>query len=277
MEQREYCELMQIKKCKVISRTGDTYFLSLKLINGRSSRYFFRKGEDVITWNKRIYHLPPEAQKTLCDEVSSFDNRVEGMQKGGDGIITAEYPSPDVIVHIKLRDMPSDIQYDVLFEFDAHTEKTLLYKPQTNMLFIMESMQKRYADRADEKTHELLFPNVQALHGNPLYIAAEKGNNLFIQSVLEGLYGSFTKKDFILPDVSEEYDREYYVITETLVMINVSRSGYVAIHRPCFAMRGFTHAVCTVNPYKKSIVDAAPKDAKRITFLEFVNELASGQ
>lgn len=80
----------------------------------------------------------------------------------------------------------------------------------------------------------------------------------------------FKVKKIILPDLSEEYDKNYFVLANTVKIKVLKNSDYTISHRPYFAMKDSTHDVFTINPYKKSCVDAAPNNESTITFKEFL-------
>ena len=80
----------------------------------------------------------------------------------------------------------------------------------------------------------------------------------------------FKFKKIVLPNLSEKYNKKYYVITKTINIKILNNSGYNISHKPYFAMKDFTHDVVTINPYKKECVDAAPYNEAAITFKEFL-------
>ena len=125
----------------------------------------------------------------------------------------------------------------------------------------------------DERSDELLYPTQQTLSTNPLYVAAKEHGDEILTALLEKYFGKYSDKSAKLPPFSEEYDREYYVITRTIPIHTILNSGYKVLHRPYFAMSGSTHELCTINPYKKSVVDAAKVDVQVITFPEFIRLL----
>lgn len=78
-------------------------------------------------------------------------------------------------------------------------------------------------------------------------------------------------KDRVLPALGEEYDRVYTISKKDIDIGLFERSGYVYLHRPYFAMKGSTHALCEINPHKRTVVDAGKDNAKLISFSEFLN------
>ena len=74
----------------------------------------------------------------------------------------------------------------------------------------------------------------------------------------------------VLPPLPEKFDQKYYVDADTLDLKLLDRSGYHIAHRPYFAMPGSTHAAWTLNPHRKSGVDAAPIGAPTIAFADFL-------
>lgn len=80
----------------------------------------------------------------------------------------------------------------------------------------------------------------------------------------------FNKFKTILPSLTEEYNKNYYVKASTIKTRILRKSGYAIIHRPYFAMKDSTHDVVTINPYKKECIDAAPINESVITFKDFL-------
>ena len=65
--------------------------------------------------------------------------------------------------------------------------------------------------------------------------------------------------------------RETYVVDAgTIQSAILEQSGYRIIHRPFFSMWNATHSKWELNPYTKTGVDAAPKDAETISFQEYL-------
>ena len=74
----------------------------------------------------------------------------------------------------------------------------------------------------------------------------------------------------VLPALSEEYDKDYYVGTGGLDFTLLYRSGYRMLHRPNFGMMGSTREGYTLNPHRKTGVDAVPAGAGAISFGEYL-------
>ena len=65
--------------------------------------------------------------------------------------------------------------------------------------------------------------------------------------------------------------RETYVVDAGTVQSAIlERSGYHISHRPYFSMWNATRSKWELNPYTKTGVDAAPKDAETISFQEYL-------
>lgn len=74
----------------------------------------------------------------------------------------------------------------------------------------------------------------------------------------------------ILPTLSEEYDKPYYVYVSTIPMELMEKSGYRIFHRPNIAMKGSTRTKWQLNPHTKFGVDAGPEEGTTITFEEYL-------
>ena len=266
-------ELLPIRKCKVISRTSDNYLLDIKLENGGNSRFNCNPGRGVVSWGKREHALSENNSVIIFDAVKRFEDSITELSQISDDVLCAEFSSPDMILHLRKRDNYRDILYDVLFEFDTRSERTYTYKPSYNIIQITDLIQRRFENVRDEKVQSMINPTPEALHDNPLFIAADEKKDFILLSLLENLWGKYSVKSAYLTDFSEEFDKEYCVVTKTIPVPMIYRSGYTVLHRPYFAMRGCTHDVSTINPYKKSVIDAAKIDAPYITFYEFAELL----
>lgn len=76
----------------------------------------------------------------------------------------------------------------------------------------------------------------------------------------------------VLPILSERYDIDYVVDAKTITEedhIMLERE-YRILHRPYFAMKGYTHSKYKLNPHTKTGVDAVPVETEAITFTEYM-------
>lgn len=266
-------ELLPVRKCKVISRKGNDYLLDIKFANGGNSRFNCKPETGIVSWGKREHTISENNSVIIYDAVKQFDDSVKELRETTDDVLTAEFSAPDMILHLRKTENHRDIEYEVLFEFDTQSECTFVYKSSYNILQVMNLIQKRYEAVHDEKVRTIINPTPETLHDNPLFIAAYEKKDYIILSLLENLWGKNSVKSAYIPDFSEEFDRKYCVITKTIPILMVYRSGYTVLHRPYFAMMGCTHDVSTINPHKKCVVDAAKIDAPYITFYEFAELL----
>ena len=139
MEQKRTDALLQIRNCTVISKHDNEYLLHVKPVTGRKNRYFFCPGNDFISWNSLKLRLSYTAQECVNTAIYEFEQNAERLIKGGEGYITVEYPAPDMILHLYRFDELRNTLFDVLFEFDAHSDKMLVFKTITfeHMMFII--------------------------------------------------------------------------------------------------------------------------------------------
>ena len=124
----------------------------------------------------------------------------------------------------------------------------------------------------------LKSPTEKSIKKNPLYIAAK--NDIYFINMLRRHYGlpeEKARKRFkehfrrrILPELPEEYNKDYIVSCKDMDIGLLRRSGYVIRHRLYFAMMNSTHAAWQLNPYSKLGVDAAPDDQTPISFKEYL-------
>ena len=74
----------------------------------------------------------------------------------------------------------------------------------------------------------------------------------------------------VLPALPKEFDRNYFVDSDTIDAGTLRRSGYTVVHRPYFAMIKSTHDAWTLNPHTKYGVDAAKTDDPTISFKDYL-------
>ena len=78
----------------------------------------------------------------------------------------------------------------------------------------------------------------------------------------------------LLERPKKDFDKEYYLRASDIPTAYIKLSGYRLLHRPYFAMQDSTHAICTVNPFRKTLVDAGPIGAALTTWSNFYNTFA---
>ena len=121
------------------------------------------------------------------------------------------------------------------------------------------------------------------LQEHPLYQQAIENDDLLLQLQLRVYYQLATNKEcrelsdllgeLVLQQPDKALDREFHVrVTENLEAI-LSRSGYRILHRPFFAMKGCTHRIWQINPYKRICVDAAPADIASISPGDYLGQV----
>ena len=68
-----------------------------------------------------------------------------------------------------------------------------------------------------------------------------------------------------------------YVVEATVeTMEFLNKEGYKILHRPYFALKGFTHFYWTIDTEDKSAVDYAKDGKDALTFEEFMKEINNG-
>ena len=70
----------------------------------------------------------------------------------------------------------------------------------------------------------------------------------------------------MLPPLGKEHDRYYVIPSAEMDRTLLYDSGYSCSHVPYFAMKGSTHSLWRVDPYARSMIDAAGIDEETISF-----------
>ena len=73
-----------------------------------------------------------------------------------------------------------------------------------------------------------------------------------------------------LPPLTEKFDKNYVINRGGLDVRLLDDSGYTILHRPYFAMKDSTHNKWTLNPHKKTGVDAAKEEDPSNSFDDFL-------
>ena len=124
----------------------------------------------------------------------------------------------------------------------------------------------------------------QNIDKNPIYISALKIGDRLMQKQVKQKYNIMSARDEnlilkalgikILPELPEDFNKNYTVDADTIPLPLLRRSGYTVLHRPYFAMQNSTHGKWQLNSHLKSGVDAAPIDAPSVSFSEFAELFA---
>lgn len=277
--------LEEIRCCNCAERQDGAYILKCLIHQRGRHEYDYMPGEDRITKrfnNQRGFFLSADALHTVEAAVAAFQNRVEETEQWG-------------AVQVSEGETTLEIRYQVNGENVRYFLASGLDKTRTERFFEgYDAIHWMLSDARDllyRKNREANREKMDAVHhssreticNNPVYAAAiSQGEDLFAK-ILKLHYGITDRREEaclserfgwrLLPQLPEDFNRDYYVDADTIDRedcLLLYRSGYGILHRPYFAMKGSTHKMFTLNPHKKSGVDAAPVGAEAITFREYL-------
>lgn len=284
MNKNEYKEgenlfIRKINSCGCVDSVGGVYTLTCKIYHRGKHRYLYNPENDFIKKddsNTKLW-LAEAAKRKISAAVKRFDNDFERAKSG--------FPSIDEVFRVYYRAKRFG-KYDLALEYDDEggTTHKKLYKN----IKVKEMVFRCYVALAGGWAKEVIGRSTDRTIGeNPLYQAAESKNDERLKHKLRILYHILTLKDCpwyvrlsgvkILPSLTEEFDRYYFVDSQTISEKSLDYSGYRVSHRPYFAMMNSTHDKWQLNPYTKAGIDAAGNSDPSITFDEYVDMIMKNQ
>ncbi len=272
----------QIVSCVCMDDHYGTYILNMKLHPlGEYECYEYQGKNSVRRFlGDKIFYLTEDASEAVKKEIGYYKVSISKM---------IAWPSRKYLRDKNIRicfKSASGGGYTYYVGFrnregkkgTQYRENVTLESMITNIIFITTVLAPKY-----EKTllPALKSPTEKSIKKNPLYIAAKKAGDREFLNKLRRHYGLPEEKERknimkhfrrrILPELPEEYNKNYIVSCKDIDTGLLRRSGYVIRHRPYFAMMNSTHAAWQLNPHTKVGVDAANDDQKPITFREFLD------
>jgi len=128
----------------------------------------------------------------------------------------------------------------------------------------------------EENKYEKYYPLDQEL-----YKIAVQNDDELLQKQLRLFFKQESKDDAewlsekygtrVLPRLPEEYDKTFIVDKNTIDIPILDCSEYVILHRPYFAMEGYTHKAWGLNPCQKTGSDSVKQGEPSISFEEFLS------
>ncbi|MBO4897720.1 MAG: hypothetical protein J5590_05425 [Clostridia bacterium] len=271
----------KIENCTCLEDHYGRYLMSIQLPQGDSHEYFCDKKAKTAErlLGGETFYLSEEASATVKAAIGRYRVDVLKMLK---------WPSrkclKDKNFKVCFKSEPCDkYTYTVCYVNRKGQEGSVIYRNSTLESMITKIyMISTVLDEKYEKTllPALKSPTEKSIKKNPLYIAAKKAGDRKFLNILRRHYGLSEEKEGksfmrrfrrrILPELPEEYNKNYIVSCKDLDTGLLRRSGYVIRHRPYFAMFDSTHEAWQLNPYSKLGVDAAPDDQTPISFKEYL-------
>ena len=268
----------KIKKCICMSKQDDIYTLECHIPEHGLRKFCHRRGEEYLS------RIPGEKKLWLCDAafemISGAENAFEGLVKKSRDSYKKIYVSKYGF-YMYYRRIEKE-RYDFVLEFE---EANMIKE---HDVFVLQ--EKIVADLIKEIQMGIIGDYLDTgvrtkepgcCAEDPIFTAVV-GKDEILERLIRLYYREESEQDCrflsanvfeadILPRLSEEYDRYYYVTKESDPDYELlKRSGYRFWHKPWFAMPGNTHETMTLNPHKKEQMDAAPEDVEKISFKEYL-------
>ena len=283
-----------VQKCTLYEKNGDEYILECKIKERGKHLYSYVKNSGFIQkyCAGRILYLSEKAQSAVDKAVADVDEKVAEAKKY---FRRAEVPELKLEIYYK-RIAPGLYEYVYSVRDARKTESVKICGPVTVKGMLHELTYAMYLDHSgfgegsedsakDRAISHFFESKEDTIGDNPLYRSAIEHNDFALQKEIKLYYNLADRRECsllgrllgyrVLPPLPAEFDRNCYVDSDTIKTEMLDRSGYGILHRPYFAMKGSTHAVWTLNPHRKSGVDAAPANEPGISFQEFL-ELFDG-
>lgn len=270
----------KIKSCTCRGYERGKYLVICKIQQRGNHYYLYDKKEGYISkeLSKNRFYLSDSSEKSIKNSIDEFNSDVEKIKSGIPCVHSATLCTTFYYRHTE------NGSYDVLLEFvDKEGEmKTYIYNCRTLGDMISKIAGELNKDNEDEARIKkiLLDSDKNTIAENPLYISAVETGDKLMQKQLRFHYRICDMKELsllekalgekLLPALNEEFDRNIVVDSDTIDSSLLSDSGYRILHRPYFAMKDSTHGKWTLNPHKKTGVDAAKNDDPSMAFIDFL-------
>lgn len=271
----------QIENCICLEDHYGRYFMSIKPAGGTARDYFCDKKRETAErlLGGKTFYLSGEAGATVKAAIGRYKADIHKMLK----LPNRKYLKDKNLKVCFKKEPGGKYTYSVCYINRKGEEGSVFYKNSTLESMITKIyMISTVLDSKYEKTllPALKEPTEKSIKKNPLYIAARKVGDREFLNKLRKYYGlpeekerKYIMKRFhrrVLPELPEEYNKDYIVSCKDMDVGLLRRSGYVIRHRPYFAMSNSTHKAWQLNPYLKLGVDAAPDGRAPMNFKEYL-------
>ncbi len=272
----------KIDECHCSRKVGDRYVLDCRIHQRGMRSYTCGAAAEYIEYDpdgKRLW-LSEAAAELVKGKIRGFEGHIALVKDGN----FARLPLEEMDTVLYYKHEPSGL-YSYLLEYADRSglRVTAAFRKRSLHEMLFDAAYGQYSDMKvchPEINDLIVSSDAEGLQRNPLYLGAQALGDEQLQAELRQYYHQETEDDwfsmscrtgmFVFPALSEEFDREFIVDTDTVNIQLLGQSGYKFLHVPYFSMRGKTHAKCEVNPHRKSCIDAARTDAPSISFSEFL-------
>lgn len=271
----------QIENCICLEDHYGRYLMSIKPAGGVDHEYLCDKKAKTAErlLGGETFYLSEEASATMKAAIGRYRVDIFKMLK----LPNRKYLKDKNLKVCFKKEPDGKYTYSVCYINRKGEEGSVFYKNSTlesmitKIYMISTVLASKY-----EKTllPALKSPTEKSIKKNPLYIAARNVGDREFLNKLRRYYGLPVEKEQkssrsffcrrVLPELPEEYNKNYIVSCKDIDTGLLRRSGYVIRHRPYFAMMNSTHAAWQLNPHLKIGIDAAPDDQTPISFNEYL-------
>ena len=273
-----------IKKCICKEKKDGTYLLTCKIHQRGEHEYLYTEGETCLKKGSKVFWLSEEsgvfgksALETAKAAAALFDEKASEIRKEAVKVTLIEN-----VFFMYYRSNSKGL-FDILLDFKAEDGDSVVISCSLSIEEMIKeiSWQAFLRRLGSDPVIEIIKQSTEENIGaNPLYKKAlETGNDLLCRQ-MKLYYRIATEKECswlermlgkrILPSLSEDYNRNYVVDSDTINLRLLDDSGYTVLHRPYFAMMGSTHEKWQLNPHTKGGVDAAKTEEESISFSDYL-------
>jgi len=235
-----------IKKCTCEEKDGNNYILICTIKEKGTKIYTYQKDQDYISKydGKRLY-LSSEAKTLVQNTIDDFERELQKFNKSKLDYLRLSNNCYVLMLKksgrtsIKQFNSVNDLAHYTMCMYDnrdGNRKSILSLAIEKNDRLLTLQLKSYYCDATIDEIHEL-----------------EK----------------LTHKR-ILPCLPDKYNKSYAVIEKTINHQLLKDSGYKYIHQPYFSMNGSTHSCYSLNPYTKTVIDAAKVTKEYITFDDYL-------
>ena len=270
--------LTEIPNCVCVEKSGDEYRLLCHL-QQRGIKFYRCTKDAEFLWQdvgKKSLNPVGNAKKKVLEELARFESDTAESELSG--FIKAVFPGTDIVLFIRRR---SKKTFDAVMKYTNRDGIPTIRRIANETIGgIIHEMRCSFV--IDKKSQDLVESLLErgAIADNPILKAALGSGDELLVLQIKLYYNVADKSDCkrlsellgvrVLPPLGKEHDRYYVIPFAEMDRTLLHDSGYSCSHVPYFAMKGYTHSLWRVNPYAKSIIDAAGKDEETISFEAFL-------
>ena len=281
-----------IKRCKVDWVMGRLVSLECDIKMLGRHTYIYDDFNRLLYKDDRKYYLEKPAYKTLVESAGVYMAKVYELKDRRDkesiSVTSGQYTECYTLLREKLE------RFTILKESDYFNERKYELKESLSLEDVVKFVSWRAgvnvsSDAARDidvyRINKLLdIPSANDISDNIIYRMAEENDDELLMCQLRVLYRIDSDDDCkwlserlrkrVLPHLSGEEGIKYYIKKDSLSDKEIkllNRSGYRILHKPYFALGGFTKSMWTLDPSKKEGLDAAPVGSNGITFAEYLS------